>query len=157
MIFALAVAIISFLVRGGLFVVVVLFVPKASGNVFLVVVVVDTGGEVGRLLIRWNLGRFGLFRLGGGEKSLNLLLNLFLDAVVVVVVATFGLEVVVKAAVFIWSSSISSLIASRMSSIGPGVRSVVVLAPGGGIVLAIPTSRKGSAVDIKFWGGFFYQ
>ena len=156
MIFALAVAIISFLVRGGLFVVVVLFVPKASGNVFLVVVVVDTGGDVGRLLIRWNLGRFGLFRLGGGEKSLNLLLNLFLDAVVVVV-ATFGLEVVVKAAVLRWSSSISSLIASRMSSIGPGVRSVVVSAPGGGIVLAIPTSRKGSAVDIKFWGGFFYQ
>ena len=153
MIFALAVAIISFLVN-GLFV--VLFVPKASGNVFLVVVVVATGGEVGRLLIRWNLGRFGLFRLGGGEKSLNLLLNLFLD--VVAVVATFGLEVVVKVAVLRWSSSISSLIASRMSSIGPGVRSVVVAgAAGGGIVLAIPTSRKGSAVDIKFWGGFHYQ
>ena len=152
MIFALAVAIISFLVN-GLFV--VLFVPKASGNVFLVVVVVATGGEVGRLLIRWNLGRFGLFRLGGGEKSLNLLLNLFLD--VVAVVATFGLEVVVKVAVLRWSSSISSLIASRMSSIGPGVRSVVVAGPGGGIVLAIPTSKKGSAVDIKFWGDFFYQ
>ena len=145
MIFALAVAIISFLVSGFF---VVLFVPKASGNVFLVVVVVATGGEVGRLLIRWNWGRFGLFRLGGGEKSLNLLLNLFLD--VVAVVATFGLEVVVKVAVLRWSSSISSLIASRMSSIGPGVRSVVVAASGGGIVLAIPTSRKGSAVDIKF-------
>ena len=152
MIFALAVAIISFLVN-GLFV--VLFVPKASGNVFRVVVVVATGGEVGRLLIRWNCGRFGLFRLGGGEKSLNLLLNLFLDAVVVV--ATFGLDVVVKVAVLRWSSSISSLIASRMSSIGPGVRSVVVAASGGGIVLAIPTSRKGSAVDIKFWDGFFHQ
>ena len=152
MIFALAVAIISFLVNGFF---VVLFVPKASGNVFLVVVVVATGGEVGRLLIRWNWGRFGLFRLGGGEKSLNLLLNLFLDAVVVV--ATFGLEVVVKVAVLRWSSSISSLIASRMSSIGPGVRSVVVAASGGGIVLAIPTSRKGSAVDIRFWDGFFHQ
>ena len=152
MIFALAVAIISFLVN-GLFV--VLFVPKASGNVFRVVVVVATGGEVGRLLIRWNWGRFGLFRLGGGEKSLNLLLNLFLD--VVAVVATFGLEVVVKVAVLRWSSSISSFIASRMSSIGPGVRSVVVAASGGGIVLAIPTSRKGSAVDIRFCDGFFHQ
>ena len=153
MIFALAVAIISFLVS-GLFV--VLFVPKASGNVFRVVVVVATGGEVGRLLIRWNWGRFGLFRLGGGEKSLNLLLNLFLD-VVVVVDAAFGLDVVEKVAVLRLPSSISSLIASRMSSIGPGVRSVVVAASGGGIVLAIPTSRKGSAVDIRFWDGFFHQ
>ena len=98
MIFALAVAIISFLVN-GLFVV-VLFVPKASGNVFRVVVVVATGGEVGRLLIRWNCGRFGLFRLGGGEKSLNLLLNWFL------VVVTFGLGVVLKEAVLSWLTTL---------------------------------------------------
>ena len=78
------------------------------------------------------------------------------------VVVTLGLEVVfrvvVKAAVLRWLltfPSISSLICSRMLSIGPGVRSVVVA--GGGIVLAIPNPSCGSTVVIRFWSGFLYQ
>ena len=69
------------------------------------------------------------------------------------------LKVVVRTAVLRWLTtlpSISSRICSRMLSMGPGVRSVVV-AGTGGIVLAIPISRWGSAVVIKFWIASLYQ
>ena len=56
------------------------------------------------------------------------------------------------------SALISSFICSRMLSIGPGVRSVVVAGLGcGGVVVAATTPPNwGSTVVIKFWYRFLY-